>query len=67
MAKGVILFLNGTLGSGKSSIAKALYDVQVDTSKLSPQECATRIIDCMGGRQHLSAFEQLREHSPEDG
>jgi len=41
--------------------AQALYDVEVDTSKLSPQECATRIADYMGRRQHPSAFERLWE------
>jgi chloramphenicol 3-O phosphotransferase len=43
--------------------AQALYDIEVDTSKLSPQECATRIVDCMGGQQHPSAFERLRERT----
>jgi chloramphenicol 3-O phosphotransferase len=41
--------------------AQALYDVEVDTSKLSPQECAARIITYLGARQYPSAFERLRE------
>ena len=35
------------------------YDVNVDTSILSPEECASRIIDHMGTVHHPSAFEQL--------
>jgi chloramphenicol 3-O phosphotransferase len=42
--------------------AQALYDVEVDTAELSPQECATRIIDYMETRRYPSAFERLQEH-----
>jgi len=41
--------------------ATALYDVEVDTSELTPQACAIRIVDWMRKRRHPSAFEQLRE------
>ena len=40
---------------------KTIYDVEVDTFRLSPQACATKIMDCMNARQHPSAFERLRE------
>jgi chloramphenicol 3-O phosphotransferase len=42
--------------------AQALYDVEVDTSKLSTRECATRVIDYMRERQYPSALDRLREH-----
>ena len=41
--------------------AQAVYDVEVDTSVLCSAECASIIIDCMGAKQHPSAFERLRE------
>ena len=41
--------------------AQAEYDVQVDTSMLSPTECADRIVKRMGERLQRSAFERLRE------
>jgi chloramphenicol 3-O phosphotransferase len=40
--------------------AQALYDVEVDTAELSPQECATMIIGYMNVRRYPSAFERLR-------
>ena len=40
---------------------QALYDVEVDTSKLSPQACATRIMGSIEARQSPLAFEKLRE------
>jgi chloramphenicol 3-O phosphotransferase len=43
--------------------ATALYDVEVDTSRLAPQVCAARIIDCMRKLRHPSAFERLRERA----
>jgi chloramphenicol 3-O phosphotransferase len=39
----------------------AIYDVEVNTFRLSPQACATKIVDYMNTRQHPSAFERLRE------
>jgi chloramphenicol 3-O phosphotransferase len=41
--------------------SQAIYDVEVDTFRLSPQACATKIVDCMDARQCPSAFERLRE------
>jgi len=41
--------------------AQAVYDVEVDTSVLSPDECASLIVDRMAEEHRLSAFEQLRE------
>jgi len=40
--------------------AQASYDVNVDTSILSSEECALTIIDHICTVQHSSAFEQLR-------
>ena len=39
--------------------SQAIYDVNVDTSILSPEECALRIIDHIGTVNHSSAFERL--------
>jgi len=41
--------------------AQAIYDIKVNTSILSPEECATIIISHMGAEHHPTAFEQLRE------
>jgi len=41
--------------------AQAEYDVQVDTSMLSPTECAEKIVKRMAERRPCSAFERLRE------
>jgi chloramphenicol 3-O phosphotransferase len=41
--------------------AQAIYDVEVDTSVLCSEECASIIVDCMDAKQHPSAFERLRE------
>ena len=46
--------------------AQAVYDVEVDTSVLSPDECASLIVDRMAEEHRLSAFEQLREKFLED-
>ena len=43
--------------------SQAIYDVEVDTSMLNPQECASKIVDCMNTRQYPSAFERLRNAS----
>jgi hypothetical protein len=40
--------------------AQAIYDVKVDTSILSPEECASAIVDHLGTGHHSSAFERLR-------
>jgi chloramphenicol 3-O phosphotransferase len=39
--------------------AQAIYDVEVDTVALSPGECASMVIKCMGAKQRPSAFERL--------
>ena len=39
----------------------AIYDVEVDTSVLNPQECAEFIIDHIGGESQSLAFDQLRK------
>jgi chloramphenicol 3-O phosphotransferase len=44
--------------------SRAIYDVNVDTSVLSLEECASTIIDHMRRARHSSAFEQLRSFSP---
>jgi chloramphenicol 3-O phosphotransferase len=41
--------------------AQVEYDVQVDTSMLSPTECADEIVKRMAERRPCSAFERLRE------
>jgi chloramphenicol 3-O phosphotransferase len=41
--------------------AQALYDIEVDTTTLGPNQCAARIIECWRAPQHPSAFEQLGE------
>jgi chloramphenicol 3-O phosphotransferase len=41
--------------------SQAIYDVEVDTSELSPKACATRIFDCMNALESPTAFERLRE------
>ena len=41
--------------------AHAIYDIEVDTFALSPEACATRIIDCVRAAHHPSAFERLRD------
>ena len=45
----------------------ALYDVEVDTSVLSPQECAVTILDQIREEPQSLAFDRLREkHIPDD-
>ena len=44
--------------------AQAIYDVEVDTSVLSPEECASIIVNRMGAKRHPSAFEQLGKENP---
>ena len=45
--------------------AQALYDVKVDTSMLSPDACAARVVSYMQSEHDISAFAQLRElHLP---
>jgi len=45
--------------------AHALYDVEVDTSLLSPDACAARVVSYMQTEQETSAFAQLRKlHLP---
>jgi len=39
----------------------AIYDVEVDTSVLNPQECAEIIIDHIRGEHQSLAFDQLRK------
>lgn len=41
--------------------AQAEYDVHLDTSLLSPDECAHRILEAMQEGHQPSAFERLRE------
>ena len=41
--------------------AQALYDLEVDTSILSPTECADRIAKMLKQRHHSSTFERLRQ------
>jgi len=41
--------------------AKAIYDVEVDTSVLSPQECAAIIIEHINTETQPLAFDRLRE------
>ena len=40
--------------------AQALYDIEVDTSALGPEECAMIIVDYMNSGNRPTAFEQLR-------
>ena len=45
--------------------AQALYDVEVDTSVLSPDACAAKVVSYMQTEHDTSAFAQLRElYSP---
>jgi len=46
--------------------AKAIYDVEVDTSVLSPQECAAIIIEHINSETQSSAFDRLREKYVKD-
>jgi chloramphenicol 3-O phosphotransferase len=46
--------------------ARAEYDLEVNTSILSPTECADRIVKRMGQRHHPSAFERLSEKHARD-
>jgi chloramphenicol 3-O phosphotransferase len=41
--------------------AQAIYDIEVDTYELSPEACATKIIDYMRASDHTSAFKRLRD------
>ena len=41
--------------------AHAIYDIEVDTFALNPEECATRINDCVKAAHLPSAFERLRD------
>ena len=56
----------GDRGEGRARLqldqvhSQAIYDVNVDTSILSPEECAAAIVDHLGTVHHSSAFEQLR-------
>jgi len=40
---------------------QAIYDIEVDTSVLSPEVCAARIIESVRAAHHPSAFERLRD------
>ena len=42
--------------------AQAIYDIKVDTSVLSPEDCATIIVDYTSSGNRPTAFEQLREN-----
>lgn len=42
---------------------RAIYDIEVDTSVLSPEECAATIADYLNSGQRPAAFEQLRERT----
>jgi chloramphenicol 3-O phosphotransferase len=41
--------------------AQAIYDVEVDTSVLRSEECASIIVDYIDAKRYPSAFERLRE------
>jgi chloramphenicol 3-O phosphotransferase len=41
--------------------AQAIYDVEVDTSVLCSEECASIIVDYIDAKRYPSAFERLRE------
>jgi chloramphenicol 3-O phosphotransferase len=41
--------------------AQAIYDIEVDTSVLSPEECVVRIVDYLDAGRRPTALEQLRE------
>ena len=41
--------------------SQALYDLEVDTSRLSPEACADRIVNLMDHPPSPSAFERLRK------
>lgn len=41
--------------------AQAAYDIEVDTSILSPEECASVIVEHLGEEHHPTAFEHLRD------
>lgn len=43
--------------------ARAIYDIEVDTSVLSPEECAATIADYLNSGHRPTAFEQLRERA----
>jgi chloramphenicol 3-O phosphotransferase len=47
--------------------ARALYDIDVDTSELSPEACAARILACWRAPQRALAFERLRARHQADG
>jgi len=46
--------------------AQAIYDVEVDTTVLSPGECATKIVDCIAAGFSSTAFERLKERAGND-
>jgi len=46
--------------------ARALYDVEVDTSVLSPRECAVIIHDYISKNPQTLAFDRLREQHISD-
>jgi chloramphenicol 3-O phosphotransferase len=65
-----VIYLNGTSSAGKSSIARGqydqvhrhgVYDVEVDTSILTPQACAERILEAQQRLRSSTAFERLRD------
>ena len=45
--------------------SKAIYDIEVDTSLLSSEECAERILEYMRKGRHPTAIEQMRRRSVE--
>ena len=48
--------------------SRAIYDIEVDTSVLSPEECGAIITDYLNSERHPTAFERLREsvRKPQD-
>lgn len=53
------------IGLAKSQLAhvhaEAIYDVEVETEELSPEECVARIVAFLEGDEPPTAFQQLRE------
>jgi chloramphenicol 3-O phosphotransferase len=67
---GKIIILNGTSSSGKTCIVRALqnilvhipglYDLEVDTFRFTPEECATQIKTRIASGPPPFAFRQIK-------
>jgi chloramphenicol 3-O phosphotransferase len=54
------------IGTARSQLervhAHGLYDLEVDTSRLSVEECVKRIMELVNDKPKVSAFQELANH-----